>query len=181
MQNAEDNDYSQELVRRLLKILELQDLENNIRLKNSQNINSQHENLLNELNELDKNSIDNPCDSIEDYTSDLLNSINFKRSLKGSTYVMTALVYISENGLDFLMSKDIYPYVAKVHGTVEKNVERNMRTAIQKSLANDKLKLFYDSVGVRYTPTTPTSREFLVHIYNKYTRDCKNYSKNDKL
>lgn len=63
---------------------------------------------------------------LDSYISDLFLRMNASAIMSGYYYALTAVKYVVKNGAASMM-KEVYPYVAEVHGATVSRVERNIR------------------------------------------------------
>lgn len=106
-----------------------------------------------------------------DLTS-LLIDIGIPASLSGYTYLREAIRMVIDNGIapDGMLSKQIYPALAKRHGKSVASVEKAIRTAIETAWIRGRTDLLDQLFG--YTVSAqrgkPTNTEFIAMIADRY-------------
>lgn len=83
---------------------------------------------------------------MERFVFDLLNKIGIPCHLKGRSYIETSLKIVSEKGV-IMVTKEIYPDVAKVHKTTPQRVERAIRNAIEYAFNNTSTEVLFEIFG----------------------------------
>ena len=93
------------------------------------------------------------------YLRALLNQHGIPESSKGHGYIMTAVILGSSMGvLNGRITKELYPEIARIHGTTSKNVERAIRGALVKCY----------SLPPANASARPSNGEFLAKIIQQY-------------
>ncbi len=102
--------------------------------------------------------------------SEFIGKLGIKPNLKGYGYLKFAIPYIIENryGID-LITKELYPEIAKVFNTEPKSVERNIRNCIEISWETAAEK--YGSIFGYEFNKRPTNKEFIHAIVNYITEN----------
>ncbi len=100
--------------------------------------------------------------------------MNFKNTCIGYTYVKTAIAFcISQENLDNIaITKDVYPYVAKIHNVDIKCVERNLRHSINSTFQKKDARAYFKKLNVQ-DDTIPSNKEFIFNIA-KYIKKSLN-------
>ena len=98
--------------------------------------------------------------SYEVKISEFIGKLGVKPNLKGYRYLKFAIPYIIANnhGID-VITKELYPEIAKVFNTEPKSVERNIRNCIELSWATAADK--YRNIFGYEFKKRPTNKEFL--------------------
>lgn len=108
--------------------------------------------------------------NIEYVTSQIVSTMDFKLHLCGVNYLRDAIAYCyhlpAKTKINF--NGEVYPFIAQKHNSKTRNVERNIRTAIQTCYNEGRMLEFndicgYDLVSKRYPPTVS---EFVVRVVN---------------
>lgn len=103
---------------------------------------------------------------------DVLIKIGMPTHFKGFTYIADVMEIFEEIGTkDLVLSKDVYPEVAKRNCTSDRNVEKAIRHAFL--TVRDKLKADYDTVNHYIGFANCTSFNSLVHLYLMLKREEK--------
>lgn len=81
-----------------------------------------------------------PPTFIDDFTNEYLAKYKIREHLKGYNLITQAFKYLIEidSTFDVRVTKDIYPYLAKLNNTDTANIERNIRNAITQGNSNIK-------------------------------------------
>lgn len=81
-------------------------------------------------------------DSINHFSYNYLKNNNVREHLKGYNLINQAFQYIvdAENIHDIRVTKDVYPYLAKINNTDVSSIERNIRNAIKDIPTNEGTK-----------------------------------------
>ena len=101
---------------------------------------------------------------LDDKTGELLHSFGMPAHLRGYGFLITAITIAVENPSSVLMvTKDIYPEVAKQHLTTPSRAERAMRHAIETAFTRGNIKVLHDFFGYTIHPKRghPTNSEFI--------------------
>lgn len=104
--------------------------------------------------------------SKETQLSELLIRLGIPVNLSGYAYIRTAVLRYSEMALlsqRVRITKDIYPWVAKQHGTTPQCVERSIRHAVGISFDRGDLNVLHSIFGftVDSCKGKPTNAEFI--------------------
>lgn len=106
-------------------------------------------------------------ENIEIRVSDLLKEIGVPAHIKGYRYVRYAIIYALENteALD-MVTKVLYPAVAKKFGATSSNVERAVRHAIEVAWDRGDVDVFQKYFGytVDMSRGKPTNSEFIAML-----------------
>lgn len=103
----------------------------------------------------------------------LLIDIGIPASLSGYTYLREAIRLVIDTGMtpDGMLSKQIYPVIAKKHGKSMASIEKAIRTAIETAWIRGRTDLLDRLFG--YTVSAqrgkPTNTEFIAMIADRYT------------
>lgn len=98
--------------------------------------------------------------NIELIMSKLLLSMNFSLQLKGSAYLKDAVEYcfLQTRDIKISLSGEVYPYIASKRNVKVRNVERDLRNAIQNCFYNGNILILndicgYEIISDQYPPT----------------------------
>ena len=108
------------------------------------------------------------------HVSNLLLALGIPTKLKGYSYLREAVILMAEDP-DQSVTKELYPAVAAACGGDPKNVERSIRSAIEKAwLFRDEnyWKLFFPADGTGLI-RRPTNGEFIARLANALKMDEK--------
>lgn len=96
------------------------------------------------------------------YVSNLLVSLGIPTKLRGYTYLREAILLVSKNTGQSI-TKELYPAVAAICGDRGKNIERSIRTAIEKAWTNrdDRIWQLYFPPGPEGIISRPSNSEFI--------------------
>lgn len=96
------------------------------------------------------------------YMSNLLVSLSIPTKLRGYSHLREAILLIAKNP-DQSITKELYPAVAATCGDKGKNIERSIRTAIEKGWLNrdDRVWQIYFSPGSDGVIPKPSNAEFI--------------------
>ena len=103
----------------------------------------------------------------------MLIDIGIPASLSGYTYLREAIRLVIDTGMtpDGMLSKQIYPVIAKKHGKSMASIEKAIRTAIETAWIRGRTDLLDRLFG--YTVSAqrgkPTNTEFIAMIADRYT------------
>ena len=98
----------------------------------------------------------------------ILKELGIAPSIRGYAYVKEAILYVlsQDNQLSLLMTKDIYPMVAKAYNTTPQRTERAIRHAVEMSWSrgNQEIleKYFYSCTSPN--AGKPTNSEFIYTV-----------------
>ncbi len=100
----------------------------------------------------------------------LLTSLGITSNYNGYYYISQALL-LTSSGMEnlLLVTKRLYPHIAKLHNTSSKNVERNIRHAVDVAWKTNP-ELLCRLAG-RTLACRPTSGEFLAILTNELICD----------
>lgn len=102
---------------------------------------------------------------------DKLMELGYGESITGTRYLRTA-VQIYEQDNNASITKEIYPAVAKIHGTTASRVERNIRHATQRACdyaGFEQVRRFYANTISRYG--YPTNGEVIARMARVFHED----------
>jgi two-component system response regulator (stage 0 sporulation protein A) len=118
------------------------------------------------LNELGLLRLDNDdiALNLDERISSTLQKIGMTCNLKGYGYVRTAITMVYDDlNLLGLVTKELYPSIARLYGTTSSRVERAIRHAIVTAW-NKGNRTFVDSLfkgTISYSKSKPTNSEFI--------------------
>ena len=98
----------------------------------------------------------------------ILKELGIAPNIKGYTYLKSAILYVFEQDdkLNLLMTKNVYPKIAKIYNTTPQRVERAIRHAIESAWNKGNLdtleKYFYSCTSPKRGK--PTNSEFIYTI-----------------
>jgi hypothetical protein len=100
-------------------------------------------------------------------TTSILENLNFKKSLLGYKYILTAIPLIAENP-KYLKNivTCLYKKIAKEHNTTTSRAERAMRHSIEVSWKRCSPQTWQENLGVK-PQKRPTVSEFLALVADK--------------
>jgi two-component system response regulator (stage 0 sporulation protein A) len=102
--------------------------------------------------------------NLNERISSTLQKLGMTCNLKGYRYVRTAIAMVFEDvRLLGLITKELYPNIAKLNGTTSSRVERAIRHAIETAW-NKGNRTFVDSLfkgTISYNKSKPTNSEFI--------------------
>ncbi|WP_294581689.1 sporulation initiation factor Spo0A C-terminal domain-containing protein [uncultured Thomasclavelia sp.] len=112
---------------------------------------------------------------IEDKIHDLLTKIGIPRHLKGCYYLQTGINLVMED-INILseITKELYPTIARIHGTTASRVEQAIRHAIKNTWENGNKDILEHIFGYRYKHR-PCNSEFISTIVDKLLTEKKNH------
>ena len=96
-----------------------------------------------------------------------LNRIGVPTNVRGRDYIETALDQLLQHpGRRYAITRELYPMVAKLHGTTACNVERAIRHAIANAFTRGNLEYLnrYFGYTVDSRKDKPTNSEFLTMV-----------------
>ena len=114
--------------------------------------------------------------NVEVEVSSLLHDLGIPSHVRGYRYIRDGVMLLYESSsLVNLVTKDVYPIIAKKYDTTTTRVERAIRHAIEISWMRGDIKLMEDLFGnsIDFDRSKPTNAEFLTTIADKF----KLYSK----
>ena len=121
-------------------------------------------------------SIDEPKDSVssisEKTVSEFIIKLGMPTHIRGYRFVISAIMMTLENfSVIDRVTKEIYPAVAKEHGTTSSRVERGIRHAIEVTCDRGNIELLNDLFGytIDVNKGKPTNSEFIAMIATKLT------------
>ena len=115
--------------------------------------------------------------NVEVEVSSLLHDLGIPSHVRGYRYIRDGVMLLYEStSMVNLVTKDIYPIIAKKYDTTTTRVERAIRHAIEISWMRGDIKLMEDLFGnsIDFDRSRPTNAEFLTTIADKfklYTRE----------
>lgn len=93
----------------------------------------------------------------------LLCENEIKSTIHGYTYLKDAISLVIDIGsMDICLSNDIYPLIAKKHGTNEYSVEHNIRNALDAAYRTSMLKAEEDRGPMGEFKRKPKNKEFIL-------------------
>jgi two-component system response regulator (stage 0 sporulation protein A) len=102
--------------------------------------------------------------NLNERISSTLQNIGMTCNLKGYRYVRTAIAMVYEdNSLLGLVTRELYPSIARQYGTTSSRVERAIRHAVETAW-NKGNRIFVDSLfkgTISYNKSKPTNSEFI--------------------
>lgn len=106
-------------------------------------------------------------DTVEQNATCVLHEIGVPAHIKGYRYIRSAILYSLKNPIALeMITKRLYPEVAKMHQTTPSRVERAIRHAIEVAWSRGNLETVRDIFG--YTIDTskgkPTNSEFIAMV-----------------
>ena len=104
---------------------------------------------------------------IEIFVTNMIHMIGVPANIKGYKYVRDAIIFtVYEQELISAVTKQLYPKVAKKHGTSASRVERAIRHAIEVACVRGNEEALYRLFGytVSNTKGKPTNSEFIAMI-----------------
>ncbi|HEY3364442.1 MAG TPA: sporulation transcription factor Spo0A [Symbiobacteriaceae bacterium] len=99
--------------------------------------------------------------------AEILRRTGVPAHLQGYRYLKDAVQYVLNNGGDLCgMTKELYPAIARIHGTVPSRVERSIRHAIEVAWNRADLGELHRLFGatVNYSRGKPTNSEFVAML-----------------
>ena len=114
--------------------------------------------------------------NVEVEVSSLLHDLGIPSHVRGYRYIRDGVMLLYESSsMVNLVTKDVYPIIAKKYDTTTTRVERAIRHAIEISWMRGDIKLMEDLFGnsIDFDRSKPTNAEFLTTIADKF----KLYSK----
>lgn len=126
-----------------------------------------------ELDKMDGNAQDMDTREISGgiKIAEFIGKIGIKPNLKGYSYLKYAIPYIIKNKYSIdVITKELYPEIARVFKTEPKSVERNIRNCIEISWETSSEK-YKDIFGYEFKKR-PTNKEF-IHAVVDYIRENK--------
>lgn len=109
--------------------------------------------------------------NVEVEVSSLLHDLGIPSHVRGYRYIRDGVMLLYEStALVNLVTKDIYPIIAKKYDTTTTRVERAIRHAIEISWMRGDIKLMEDLFGnsIDFDRSRPTNAEFLTTIADKF-------------
>lgn len=120
----------------------------------------------------DNDKIEAPVD-YETMATDFLHEIGMPVHIKGYRYTREAIVMASNDAtvLDFV-TKDLYPAIAKAHGTTGSRVERAIRHAIEVVCSRGDMEAVERIYGHTFSKVhgKPTNSEFIAKAADMFRR-----------
>jgi len=107
---------------------------------------------------------------LEKSTKELLHRFAMPTDMNGYRYLVSAcMIGYKEPQTMELITKFLYPQVAKLHNSTPERVERSMRTAIEKAFDRCEVETLIDFFGysVDEEKGRPTNREFITAVIRK--------------
>lgn len=109
--------------------------------------------------------------NVEVEVSSLLHDLGIPSHVRGYRYIRDGVMLLYESSsLVNLVTKDVYPIIAKKYDTTTTRVERAIRHAIEISWMRGDIKLMEDLFGnsIDFDRSKPTNAEFLTTIADKF-------------
>lgn len=106
----------------------------------------------------------------EEYAK-IIRQFNITTKYKGYYFVLDAIeIAVTKQNESLHITKDIYPSIAQKHDTSIYNVEKNIRTIVEKCWANNK-RLLEIIAGCKldYCPTNSEFIDYIAYYVNKQT------------
>lgn len=119
------------------------------------------------------------CDNtydVEESITRLLFRICMPVSIRGYSYLKTAIAYAMDDPERiYSITKQIYPYVAKKHGSTPSRVERAMRHAIERAWYLGDIKNAVEKYGYSFRDYEfkPTNSEFIAETVEILQRESR--------
>ena len=116
-----------------------------------------------------KPSIDLYHNNLQISVTRTLHELGVPSHIKGYQYIREGIILVYEDPKHLSMMKELYPMIAKNHTSTVKNVERNIRHAIEISWNRGDWELMEDLFGnsIDVDKAKPTNREFILTIADK--------------
>lgn len=109
---------------------------------------------------------DQCIESLENYITDLLHSIQIPINLKGFIYLRKAIFKCFQDiEMLNLITKTLYPYIAKKYSTTPSKIERAIRYSIEIAWQNKNINLI-NIFGCSVYKRRPTNSKFIKKIVN---------------
>ena len=108
--------------------------------------------------------------SLDERISVTLQQLGMTCDIKGYRYVRTAITMLYEDSNLFgLITKELYPMVAKAHKTTSSRVERAIRHAIERTWLKGNIDFIHElfSYTVCYIKGKPTNSQFIALLAEK--------------
>ena len=109
--------------------------------------------------------------NVEVEVSSLLHDLGIPSHVRGYRYIRDGVMLLYESSsLVNLVTKDVYPIIAKKYDTTTTRVERAIRHAIEISWMRGDIKLMEELFGnsIDFDRSKPTNAEFLTTIADKF-------------
>ncbi len=102
--------------------------------------------------------------------STLLHDLGIPSHVLGYGYIREGIMILYANETTKLITKDLYPNIARKYNTTSSRVERAIRHAIEISWARGDLKLMEEIFGnsIDFERSKPTNAEFLTTIADRF-------------
>ena len=117
------------------------------------------------------------CDvDLEVMVSDILQEVGVPANLSGYRYLRSAIILvINDNSAINRMTKELYPAVAKEHGSTAARVERSIRTAIESAWDRGDVDTLNSYFGytIQNQKGKPTNSEFIALLADKISLKIK--------
>lgn len=114
--------------------------------------------------------------ALEIEISTLLHDLGIPSNVRGYKYIREAILLLyAHNHLTSLITKDIYPEIAKKYETTPSRVERAIRHAIELSWTRGDIALMEDLFGnsIDIERSRPTNAEFLTTLADRFKLNRK--------
>lgn len=115
--------------------------------------------------------------SLDLEVSQLLHNLGIPSHIRGYKYIRDGIMIIFNSNSVSLVTKDIYPQIAKKYDTTPSRVERAIRHAIEVSWIRGDINLMEELFGfsVSCDKSKPTNSEFLTTIADRIKLDNKTF------
>lgn len=114
----------------------------------------------------------------ESFIINALRDLSVPAHFHGYMYLRSAILYVLEDvSLIHLVTKRLYPMIAKKYSSTTQNVERSIRHAIEiawQRSKNESLEFYFGKCYAGNMPR-PTNSEFIAGIADRVGIECRNY------
>ena len=104
----------------------------------------------------------------------LMKELGFPPHIKGYEYIRSAIILVLEDPKKInMLTKVLYPSIAKIYDTTPSRVERAIRNAIEIAFERGNTEVIYELFGytIRQDKGKPTNLEFIATIVDKIRLD----------
>ena len=104
----------------------------------------------------------------------LMKELGFPPHIKGYEYIRSAIILVLEDPKKInMLTKVLYPSIAKIYDTTPSRVERAIRNAIEIAFERVNTEVIYELFGytIRQDKGKPTNLEFIATIVDKIRLD----------
>lgn len=127
-----------------------------------------------DIKTLPANIVQNGINDTEIIVSNIIKSFGIPANVKGYKFVRDCIIYSTEHSDTInLVTKKLYPVIAKKYGTTASCVERSIRNAIESAWQKADKNLIYDIFGNIAGEDKPTNSEFIATVADKVRLDMK--------